>query len=139
MAFIPSQHLSSVLQRAKAGIWVERLQDDRNAFVCKIPETAIKAIFRGAPCSLRLAMVNAEGYDVLCLGFRVDDEPENPFTTIIASMSSEDLTTLKQILNSTSTTLHCLNELNHPALSAFFRPRTARVNAAKRRVERGQR
>lgn len=121
MAFIPSQHLSSVLQRAKAGIWIERLQDDRNAFVCKIPETAIKAIFRGAPCSLRLAIVNAEGYHVLCLGFRVDDEPENPFTTIIASMSSEDLTALKQILDSTSTTLHCLNELNHPALSALCR------------------
>src|SRR5438093_9635483 len=66
-------------------------------------------------------MINAEGYDVLCLGFRVDDEPENPFTTIIASMSSEDLTTLKQILDSTSTTLHCLNELNHPALSASCR------------------
>ncbi|HEY8163915.1 MAG TPA: hypothetical protein VIF83_00035 [Gemmatimonadaceae bacterium] len=121
MAFIPSQHLSSVLQQANAGIWVERLQDDRNAFVCKIPETAIKAIFRGAPCSLRLAVVDAAGYHVLCLGFRVDDEPDNPFTTIIASMSSDDLTTLTQILHSQSTTLHCLNELNHPVLSAFCR------------------
>ncbi len=121
MAFIPSRHLSSVLQRANAGIWIERLQDERNAFVCKIPETAIKAIFRGAPCSLRLAIVEAAGYHVLCLGFRVEDEPDNPFTTIIASMSSDDLTMLTQILHSQSTTLHCLNELNHPALSTFCR------------------
>jgi len=118
MAFIPSLKLSEAIARARVGLWIERLQDNRLALVCKIPETAIKALHRGAACTFLLGTVEAEPLVILCLGLKVADEPENPFKVLIANYSPEDLTLLIQILMSANTILHCLNELNHPMLSA---------------------
>lgn len=118
MAFIPSKNLSAVLDKAKIGLWIEPLADGRIALVTKIPETAIKALYRGAGCSLLLSVVQAEPLSILCLGLRVADEPEHPFTATMPNMSPRDVVLLGKILASGHATIHCLNELNHPVLSA---------------------
>jgi hypothetical protein len=118
MGFVPSIRLSENLNFASIGVWPDEVGDGRAVLVCKIPETAIKALHMGAPCALVLAVVRAEPLDLLCLGFRVDDEPEHPFTALMPNSAPEDAPLLQQILTAESTTLHCLNELNHPTLSA---------------------
>jgi hypothetical protein len=118
MSFVPSIRLSENLALASIGVWPEEVADGRAVLVCKIPETAIKALHMGARCSLFLAVVRAEPLDLLCLGLRVNDEPENPFTALMPNTSPDDVPLLQLILTAESTTLHCLNELNHPMLSA---------------------
>jgi len=117
VAYIPSDTLSSYLRVASVGLWVERLPDGRAALVCKIPETAIKAIYRRATTTLLMASVRAESLTVLCLGLWVDDERDRPFKVTMVNSSEEDKATLIGILEAGSVALHCLNELNHPALS----------------------
>lgn len=117
MSFIPSIRLAEHLEVASIGIWPEALTSGA-ALVCKMPETAIKAIHSGAPCSLVLAVVRAESLDVLCLGFRVNDEPEKPFIAMFPNVEPADAPLLEQILRAETVTLHCLNELNHPMLAA---------------------
>jgi hypothetical protein len=85
-----------------------------------MPETVIKALHLGAQCSFFVAVVRAESLDLLCLGLRVYDEPQNPFTALMPNVSPEDAPLLLQILTADSTALHCLNELNHSMLSAWF-------------------
>lgn len=130
MTFIPSIRLSENLALASIGVWPEAVQDGRAVLVCKIPETAIKALHMGAPCSFSLAVVRAESLDLLCLGFRVNDEPENPFRALMLNASPEDAPLLQQILSTGPIALHCLNELNHPMLSAWCSMDLARAAAA---------
>lgn len=118
MAYIPSSDLATVLDKAKVGVWFDAIHDGRTVLVCKMPETVIKALHRGAGASLLTSVVQAEGFSIMCVGFRVQDEPDNPFTATIASISLRDLAFDKGILSSQFTTLHCLNEFNHPVLSA---------------------
>jgi hypothetical protein len=118
MSFVPSIRLTENLNLASIGVWADEVQDGRAVLVCKIPETAIKAAHMGAQCSFFLAVVRAEPLDLLCLGLRVNDEPEHPFTALMPNTCPEDVSLLQQILRDESTTLHCLNELNHPMLSA---------------------
>src|SRR5436309_787616 len=131
MGFIPSIRLNENLAIANIGLWPEPLMDGRAALVCKMPETAIKALHLGAKCSFLLAVVRAESLALLCLGLRVNDEPEHPFTALMLNSSPEDAPLVDQILTSGSTTLHCLNELNHPMLSAScsLEPRAATAAA----------
>ncbi|HYM79398.1 MAG TPA: hypothetical protein VE377_25700 [Candidatus Dormibacteraeota bacterium] len=119
MSFIPSIKLSEALTRAGVGVYIEKLGDGRIAIVCKAPETAIKALYRGAACTLLISAIQAESLTILCLGIRIDDERENPFKASMCNSSPKDAALLVQILASTSTTLHCMNELNHPVLSAW--------------------
>ena len=119
MGFIPSIKLSEALAKAGVGVWIERLGDGRIALVCKAPETAIKALYRGGACTLLVSTIRAEHLTILCLGIRIDDERENPLKVSMPISSPEDAALLTQILSSGSTTLHCLNELNHPVLSAW--------------------
>lgn len=132
MGFIPSARLSKNLAVANIGLWPEALTNDRVALVCKIPETAIKALHRGAKCSFLLAVTRVEALALLCLGLSVNDEPQHPFTALMLNSATEDAPLLDQILTSGSTTLHCLNELNHPMLSASCSlERTAATAAAE--------
>ena len=118
MGFIASIKLSEALSRAGVGLWTEQLGEGRIALACKAPETAIKALDRGAECSFLIAAVQAESLTILCLGLQINDEPDNPFKILMVNASPEDAALLTQILASGATTLHCLNELNHPVLSA---------------------
>ncbi len=131
MAYIPSEKVSFGLARARTGLWLEPLMDGRIALVCKIPETVIKTLYRGAKTSILLGVMQAETLRILCLGLRVQDEPDNPFSLTMPNTSPEDAALLKQVLQSASTTLHCLNELNHPVLSACcdLEPESARLAA----------
>ena len=95
-------------------MWVESLAGGRNALVCKIPETAIKALYRGAKASFLLGVMQAEALRILCIGLGVQDEPDNPFSAIMTKNLPEDANLLAEILRSASITLHCVNELNHP-------------------------
>jgi len=62
---------------------------------------------------LLISTMQAESLAILCLGIRIDDERENPFKASMCNSSPEDAALLTQILASGSTTLHCINELNH--------------------------
>lgn len=131
MGFIPSGKLSEVLSNTSVGLWVEQLGGGRTALVFKAPESAIKALHLGAACMLLLSTIQAEALTILCLGLAVEDEPERPFKALIANCSAEDTTLLVQILESGTTTLHCINELNHCVLSArcSLEPESASVAA----------
>jgi hypothetical protein len=118
MGFIPSIKLSEALTNAGVGVWIEQLGDGRIALVCKAPETAIKALYRGAACTFLVSAIQAEPLTILCLGIRIDDERENPFKASMPNSSPEDAVLLTKILASGSTTVHFMNELNHPVLSA---------------------
>jgi hypothetical protein len=132
MGFVPSIRLNENLAIANIGVWPEALMDGRASLVCKMPETAIKALYRGAQCSFLLAVIRVEPLALLCLGLRVNDEPQHPFTALMPNSATEDAPLLGHILTSASTALHCLNELNHPMLSAFCSlERTAATAAAE--------
>lgn len=118
MGYIPSKRLSNAFEAASTGVYVEELQDQRVGLVCKIPDNAIKALYRGAQCSLFMAVVQAESLPILCFAFRVHDEPEHPFTVFHIDSFPETVPLLKRLLMSGATNLHCVNELNHPMLSA---------------------
>jgi hypothetical protein len=119
MGFIPSIKLSEALAKAGVGIWIEQLGDGRIALVCKGPETVIKALRRGVTCTLLLSTIRAESFLILCLGLWIDDERQNPFKASMINCSPEDAELLTKVLESGTTTLHCMNELNHPVLSAW--------------------
>jgi len=131
MGFIPSIKLSEALSNVGSGLWVEQLCDGRIALACKAPETAIKALYRGAECFFLIAPIQAESLTILCLGLRINDEPGNPLTTSMVNASPEDAALLTQNLASGATTLHCVNELNHPVLSAWcsLEPQSATMAA----------
>jgi hypothetical protein len=118
MPYIPSEKVAEGLRLGRTGLWVEPLVDGRIAIIAKIPESVIKALYRGAKTSLFLGVMRGDWMRILCLGLRVNDEPENPFTVTFPNSSPGDAVLLRQILRSASTTVHCLNELNHPILSA---------------------
>lgn len=119
MSFIPSIKLSEALTIAGVGLWVEQLGEGRTALVCKVPESVIKALHRGAACTFLISTIKAESLTILCLGLTVNDEPESPFKASMVNCLPEDAALLTKILESGATTLHCLNELNHPVLSAW--------------------
>ena len=119
MGFIPSIRLSEALAKGGVGVWIEQLGDGRIALVCKAPETVIKALRRGVTCALFLSTIQAESLLTLCLGLWIDDERQNPFKVSMINCSPEDADLLTKILESATTTLHCMNELNHPVLSAW--------------------
>ena len=60
MGFIPSINLSEALTKAGVGVWIEQLGDGRIALVCKAPETAIKALYRGAACTFLISTIQSE-------------------------------------------------------------------------------
>src|SRR5947208_3505183 len=118
MAYVPSEKLSGVLSSASFGLWLERMLDGKIAIACKIPETVIKGIYRGASATFLIASIKVESVTMLCLGLWVDDERERPFKVAMPNCSEEDSALLIELLETRHATLHCLNELNHPALSA---------------------
>jgi hypothetical protein len=128
MAYIPSSTLETIIEESRLGLWFDKLHDGTIALVCKIPEIVIKALYRGAGCSFLLSVVRVESLNFLCLGLRVQDEPDNPFTVCAINASDDDSASLMEILGSGTTRLHCLNELNHPVLSAHcsLEPSTAK-------------
>ena len=119
MGFIPSIRLSEALAKSGVGLWIEQLGDGRIALVCKAPETVIKALRRGVTCTLLLNTIQAESLLILCLGLWIDDERQNPFKASMINCSPEDAELLTKIFESGAATLHCMNELNHPVLSAW--------------------
>jgi hypothetical protein len=131
MPYIPSEKMAENLQLARNGLWVEPLVDGRRALIAKIPESVIKALYRGGSASLFLGVMRGDWMRILCLGLRVNDEREHPFTVTFPNSSPENAVLLRQILRSASSTLHCLNELNHPVLSASceLRPEASKAAA----------
>ena len=110
MGYIPSIRLSDAFDVASTGIYLEQLQDERVGLVCKMPDNAIKAIHRGAKCSLFMGVVQAESLPILAFGFRIYDEPEHPFTLFHLDSFPETVPLLKTMLTSATATLHCVNE-----------------------------
>lgn len=100
-------------------LWIERLQADRTALVCKVPETAIKAALQGASISLLIGEVQTPSVRLLCLGITIRDESERPLTVQRPTTDPEEIALLADVLSSGSTTLHFVNELDHPVLSGW--------------------
>jgi hypothetical protein len=118
MAYIPSKALWEILEGSQAGIWIDRLQVGEVALVCKAHEAVIKSLYQGAICSFLLSIVKVESFSIMCLALRVQDEPDNPYIVMAPRSSPGELASVKEILSSRITRLHCVNELNHPVLSA---------------------
>ena len=119
MAYVPSINLSDVLEHAAFGVWIEHMHDGRDALVCKAPETVGKAVYRGAKCAFLPMVVPADHRAVLCLGLKVHDESHHPFTAAASTVAGRHVEAVKNILAARSMTMHLLNELNHPVLSAW--------------------
>jgi hypothetical protein len=131
MSYIPSERIGSALASATVGVWLERIAKGRTALVCKIPETAIKAVLQGATTSLLIGEVQTSLLRLLCLGLVVQDEVDKPLAIQKPTTDRDDIDLLAEVLASGSTTLHFVNELNHPALSAWCQlERTAAATAA---------
>lgn len=118
MTYIPSEALATWLDGSRVGLWIDRVHGGTTALVCKMPEVAIRALHQGAGCTLLLGVVFVAGRRILCRGLRVDDDPAHPLSILCPSLSREDFDLLRGILSAGHTRLHCLNELNHPMLSA---------------------
>lgn len=119
MSYSPSERIASALAMATVGVWPERIGDGRTALICKIPETAIKAILRGATTSLLMGEVQTPRLRILCLGLAVQDEADKPLAIQKPTTERVEMNLLAEVLSSGSTTLHLVNELNHPVLSAW--------------------
>jgi hypothetical protein len=117
MGYVPSIKLSRNLELAKVGIWLDIVQNNRVVVVCKMPETVIRALSKGAGASLILSTVQAETFKLLCLALKVQDEPESPFAASMPKLMPEEKELLCRVLSSGSFALHCVNELNHAVLS----------------------
>ena len=113
MPLIPSEKLSATLEHSRAGLWVEELVDGRIVLATKAPTNVIKAVYLGATCSLLISVVEAEQAQILCLGFRVQDEAENPYSWIEPFVAPKNQQVLERLLTSTSTTMYFFNELSH--------------------------
>lgn len=117
MGYLPSITLSNNLELARVGIWLEIVQNNRVVLVCKMPETVIRALSKGAGASLVVSTVQTGPFKLLCLALKVQDEPESPFAASMLKLMPEEKELLCQILSSGSFALHCINELNHAVLS----------------------
>jgi hypothetical protein len=117
MGYVPSIKLSRNLELAKVGVWFDLVQDNRAVLVCKMPETAIRALAKGAGASLILSTIQAESFKLLCLALKVEDEPESPFAASMPKVDADEIDLLRRALSSGSFALHCVNELNHAVLS----------------------
>lgn len=117
MGYLPSINVSTSLELARVGIWLDNVQNNRVVVVCKMPETVIRALSKGAGASLIVSTVQTGAFKLLCLALKVQDEPESPFAASMLKLMPEEKELLCQILSSGSFALHCVNELNHAVLS----------------------
>ena len=117
MGYVPSIKILRNLELAKVGVWLDLVQDNRVVLVCKMPETVIRALSQGAEASLILSIIQAESFKFLCLAMKVQDEPESPFAASMLKLDPDEIGLLRWALSSESFALHCVNELNHAALS----------------------
>lgn len=118
MTYVPSELLATALEGSRVGLWIDSVHEGRVALVCKMPEVAIRALHQGVGCTLLIGTVEVGGRRIVCRGLRVNDDPDHPLSIGIPSLLSDDIEALKRILEVGATRLHCLNELNHPMLSA---------------------
>ena len=118
MPLIPSESLSATLERSRVGVWIEELYDGRVALATKVPTNIVKAVHRGATCSLLVAVVEVEQDQMLCLGLGIQDEIENPFTVSIPYVAPKNQQLVERLLACPSTTIYFFNELSHQALEA---------------------
>lgn len=102
MAYIPSIALEHIIDNSKVGLWLDTLYDGAVAFVCKIPGNTIRALFLGAQCTFQVSIMQVESHGVMCLGLKIQDEPENPFNVIVPNFSPDCLGSVRKNLECTS-------------------------------------
>ena len=136
MSFIPSIKLSEALTRAGVGVYIEKLGDGRMAIVCKAPETAIKAVYREWRVHSSSARYKRNRSRFCVWASTSMTNARIRLRRRCAIHRPEDAALLVQILASASTTLHCMNELNHPVLSAWCKLESAPAASAARRPAR---
>ena len=81
MFLIPSTTLTKKLNISLTGLWTEQLIDENEtALASKLPMNVIKAVYRGAKCSLIISVIEVEQIQVLYVGLQIEDEVDYPIT-----------------------------------------------------------
>jgi hypothetical protein len=96
----------------EAGVWTERTKDGALNLVVKAPTHALRAVHRlEAPVSLRIAVVELDGVQLLIFGLRIEDEPGCPSTSFGPLRDERDLEELLGVLEREAVPVHLFNEL----------------------------
>lgn len=115
---IPSTDLLRKFHGAKVGLWPELLDDDSVALAAKVPLFAVKALYRGARCSLNLSVIKIEEFRIFYLGFCIYDDSLNPLTITQPVTTQDEQIHFKNVFRSSPVSIHFFDELYNPGLEA---------------------
>ena len=130
MTLNPSEGLNQILQASREGVWIEELIDGSVVMVCKAPTVAITAAYRGATCSFLTSIVSVDQAQILCLGLRIQDEPENPYVVMQPLAPSHVPRVEKLLESSTPSAIYFFDELGHCVLAASCKLQPLASNVA---------
>jgi hypothetical protein len=117
---IPSDILRSKMQSTRAGLWFERVNENKEVQIAaKLPSDLIKAIFRGAKTSIIVSVVGVEQSYVRCVGIRTYDNPDRPITHFRTHSDSDEHLLLETVFLAESIRIHFFDELLRPVMSSF--------------------
>lgn len=120
MVLIPSTTLTKKLNISLTGIWTEQLiNENETALASKLPTNVIKAVYRGAKCSLILSVIEIEQVQILYVGLQIEDEVDNPITVFGPLAAEDEQLLIKKILTHQSVKLYFFNELSIPVLGTI--------------------
>jgi hypothetical protein len=96
----------------EGGVWTERSRDGRLHLAMKAQTHAIRSVHRlNAPISLRIAVIELDGVNLLIFGIRIEDEPGCPNTSFGPLRDERDRDELLELLELSEVRLHVFNEL----------------------------
>ncbi|BBO19196.1 conserved hypothetical protein [Candidatus Brocadia pituitae] len=118
---IPSIGLLEKLKRAKVGIWPELLDDDSVTLAAKVPQFAIKTLYRGAECSFSLSLLDIEKFGIFYLSLCIYDDTRNPLTIIQPVITKDEQFHFRNVFRSSTVSIHFFDELYNPILKTNCR------------------
>lgn len=120
MFLIPSTQLTKKLNISLTGLWPEQLiNENETALASKLPMNVIKAVYRGAKCSLIISVIEVEQVQILCVGLQIEDEVDNPIAVFGPIAVEGEQLLIEKILTYQSVKLYFFNELSMPVLGTI--------------------
>lgn len=120
MVLIPSNTLIEKLNTSLTGLWTEQLiNENETVLASKLSTNVIKAVYRGAKCSIIISVIEVEQVQILCVGLQIEDEVDNPITIFNPFVIEDEQLLIEKILTYQSVKLYFFNELSIPVLGAI--------------------
>ncbi len=120
MVLIPSSTLIKKLNISLTGLWIEQLIDENETVLAsKLPTNVIKAVYRGAKCSIIVSVIEVEQVQILCAGLQIEDEINNPITVFNPFVTEDEQILIEKILTYQSVRLYFFDELSIPVLGTM--------------------